>query len=417
MNINRHNYETLFLLYIDNELSVTERMTVELFVQDNPDLNKELWMLQQSKLTGDPISFENKDSLLKGTGIAEWQEKLLLLADDELPLADRSGIEKLLATDFAVKAEWNLLKQLKLQPDLNIGYPDKQSLYRTSGGRVIGIKWWRIAAAALLLGFGIWGGISFYTNTRSRSVESIVKAENKQYSPKPANVTVKPVGTGNGSNDPVVKETVIAKEQERPSQEPINKKGMQSPENTIEQKSNREKDNIALNGKNVYNLKPSDKLPGTMNNAVKQKSITEKGNIVAVAINKDPGMNLLNNHPGHLEIINNNSSNKNLVANVQLLKPEQNNTIVKNNIGINRFTIPVAENKAVDPENNYAKNAVYNNNEEEKNDTRILYMNEEKTRRTSIGGFFRKLKRVIERNTNNRSGNGIQVAGFEIAVK
>ena len=47
-NINRHNYETFFLLYIDNELSVTEKKTVDEFVDANPDLQEELIMLQQS---------------------------------------------------------------------------------------------------------------------------------------------------------------------------------------------------------------------------------------------------------------------------------------------------------------------------------------------------------------------------------
>jgi hypothetical protein len=64
MNINRHNYETFFLLYIDHELSVVERKAVDEFVQANPDLEEELVMLQQSILPTDRIVFEDKGSLL-----------------------------------------------------------------------------------------------------------------------------------------------------------------------------------------------------------------------------------------------------------------------------------------------------------------------------------------------------------------
>ena len=73
MNIDRHNYEEFFLLYVDNELSAPERNMVQLFVQQNPDLDKELQLLQQSIVKQDEIIFEDKGSLLKEEIFAPMQ--------------------------------------------------------------------------------------------------------------------------------------------------------------------------------------------------------------------------------------------------------------------------------------------------------------------------------------------------------
>ena len=63
--INQHNYEEFFLLYVDGELSATDKQAVEQFVQANPDLAIELEMLQQTMLAADELVFEDKDLLFR----------------------------------------------------------------------------------------------------------------------------------------------------------------------------------------------------------------------------------------------------------------------------------------------------------------------------------------------------------------
>ncbi|MEP7255241.1 MAG: hypothetical protein ABI666_05660, partial [Ferruginibacter sp.] len=133
MNIKRHNYEEFFLLYVDNELSAADKKAVDVFVQENPDLQMELILLQQTIVESDDVVLDKKDWLFMEEGVSALQENLLLYADNELSLSDKKTVEALLATDKLARAEWNILQQTKLQPDTAIVFTDKQSLYRTEG--------------------------------------------------------------------------------------------------------------------------------------------------------------------------------------------------------------------------------------------------------------------------------------------
>jgi hypothetical protein len=157
MNINRHNYEEYFILYMDNELSSAERRMVETFVQHHPDLKEELDILLQSKFTPDhSVVFENKNDLLKITEenaitISNYEEWLSLYIDDELTKEQKAEVEMLAAAHPQIQTELLLLQKTKLQPDTII-FPDKNLLYRRSEKvRLIRMQWWRVAAAAILL--------------------------------------------------------------------------------------------------------------------------------------------------------------------------------------------------------------------------------------------------------------------------
>ena len=95
MNINHHNYEEYFILYMDNELSSDERRQVETFVQQHPDLKEELDLLLQYKLIPDTdIVFKGKKELMVPVAvgidgsttisISNYEEWLILYMDNEL---------------------------------------------------------------------------------------------------------------------------------------------------------------------------------------------------------------------------------------------------------------------------------------------------------------------------------------------
>ena len=389
MNINRHNYETFFLLYVDNELSAADRKAVDVFVQKNPDLLMELQMLQQTVVQADDIVLDKKDWLFMEESVSTLQENLLLYADDELTHADKKSIEALLATDKTARAEWSILQQTKLQPDTTIEFAGKQSLYRTEGARVIGITWWRVAAAAVLLAFALWAGVSVYKNNFNTVAgkDGLVN-NNKIKNTQTKNATS--VNEATAEIQPTEKITpennVIAVDQKP---QPDQKMGIS--------KKNEE-----------INNKPDNKI--TKENIVKQTTSTKKPN---------------NNLPKpYFENINKATSNETTAASVipennKISKVSGNSTeVVRTNPKENTGNSIVTElNKNKTDESTAAILVANKKITDENNNLRYLNVDDDKEKRTAFSGFLRKAKRMIERTTNVKTGDGIKVAGFEIALK
>ena len=65
MDINRNNYETFFLLYLDKELNAAERMEVENFLSAHADLQKEFSLLQHTIQRPMETVFEPKELLYR----------------------------------------------------------------------------------------------------------------------------------------------------------------------------------------------------------------------------------------------------------------------------------------------------------------------------------------------------------------
>lgn len=158
MQINRHNYEEFFILYMDKELSAEQRREVELFVAENPDLQAELDLLMQSQLSPDAsVVFSGKESLIKNpvsdlNSVSNDEEKLLSYLDNELNLQEKREVEALINANPAIEQQFLQLQRTKLVADPSIVFKNKAILYREEESvRVISFNWKRIAIAAGLL--------------------------------------------------------------------------------------------------------------------------------------------------------------------------------------------------------------------------------------------------------------------------
>lgn len=372
MNINRNNYETFFILYIDNELSVQEKTAVDVFIQQNPDLKEELTMFQQSVVMPEAISFFDKDSLLKKPAVTdEIQEKLLLLLDKELNKAEVKNIISIIGQDDVCKNEWDVLQLTKISADNSIVFKDKASLYKQEdNGRVIAIRWWRMAAAAVFIGFGLWGAVTYFNNNKRAAIETA--STNKQEI------------RGNNKKMPAIEKMQI-------DSFTTTKTGDQIAE--------------IKNSKATKDSKNTDATNGVKNQFVNKTNTQET---LAIQQNKKVNEKPSNNLPEpSLENLNNTQRNNTSIATVLTKEAQLNNNIALNELPVNK--------------NVYASNTSITNENLDNNTISFGFdENEEETKKSKIGGFFKKVKRIVQRKTNTQPNGGndnFKIANLSFAIQ
>ncbi|HET6721886.1 MAG TPA: hypothetical protein VFH07_04015, partial [Chitinophagaceae bacterium] len=155
MIIDRHNYEEFFILYWDNELTASQKQAVENFVNENPDIQEEFKLLGETRFIPDKnVQFEEKEFLLNNSfiNITNYEEHLLNYIDDELDNNEKKEVDKLAAKLPVIQKELLLLQKTKLQPETEIIFPGKSTLYRREEKvRVISMVWLRVAVAAAII--------------------------------------------------------------------------------------------------------------------------------------------------------------------------------------------------------------------------------------------------------------------------
>ena len=386
MNINRHNYETFFLLYVDNELPIADRKTVEEFVQENADLKPELQSLLDAILPGETFSYDSPELLYKDEiELDTLQENLLLHLDNELDAVSKKDIEEKILLNNAIKKEWQVWEQTKLDAGEQIVFRDKQLLYHHEKAHIISIRFWRIAAAAAILLLGLFTGIS------------ILKKD------KPAESSTAKIGIKTRGKKQTGNKNIITPAVNIPApSEKIPTENIVSTQPAPE-----------MNKKNIIPVTTlkSNKVPGEENDIAAEQPIKNNK-----PVSEKTSLEYINKQKS-------NETNASVVLNnkgYEIVSPEKIPGEIANTSIKGKITPPV--NPVVDYNSvpampdSYAKTAVLNEGGSGNND-KIFYMNQETVNRSRIGGIFRRVKRVIERNTNIKTGNGVKIAGFEIALK
>lgn len=218
-SINQGNYEEYFILYMDNELSASQKAMVDEFVSLHPHLADELEMLLSTKLPVEEISFGGKEELFSSSmKLTVVDERLLLYIDNELPAAEQKALEKKISVDKDYALQHALLQQTKLDAGEAVPHPNKKELYRHERKTVPFGFWLRIAAAVVLL---LLGSL-FYWQSNRRAVGdgdngvAITTAPSKKASPS---ADVKTPAASSEINQPAV----LPKQEAVAAQSPVRK--------------------------------------------------------------------------------------------------------------------------------------------------------------------------------------------------
>jgi len=367
-------------MYVDNELTSEQRAEVELFVRQNPDLQKEFEMLQQTKLTADEeIMFAHKTDLLNikdSIGIDNYEEFFLLYIDNELNESSKEAVEKFVLQQPQLQDEFTLLKQAVL-PQEKITFPNKKSLYRKEDRRVIPY-WTRIAAAAAFIGIAtlVWWIAPHSINNNNNITIATVE-------PKKQNVKPAESGKQNKTAQPAIQSSVDTNKQ-LAAEHPRNKKSDESSIAKTEKKTRvkpveknvqEENTTIALNNKKDKNA----------DGAEPSETITEKKNEPAV-------------------------KNESLIAEIDTENDNPNKDPLETAKSINAMNSPDL--------NNLVQPAVYKelNTNEDDNLQSTLYIGNMGLNKNKVRGIVKKVGGLFagkSKNSSDEKGK-LQVAGFEL---
>ena len=168
----------------------------------------------------------------------------------------------------------------------------------------------------------------------------------------------------------------------------------------------------ATNNTGSTNTGSKKNIPAVQNN-VQQilRTVKENNSIALEKENKKPSNNLP-------EPVYNNFNNSEGNKTARTIVPPTERANIDINSG-NKVEVAQQVDKAnTEVLNGYALNTNFTQgNDEETNNDKVLYMKEDNVKKSKLGGLFRKVKRLVERNANIKTGNGIKIAGFDIAIK
>ncbi|HUZ57685.1 MAG TPA: hypothetical protein VMU83_02780 [Hanamia sp.] len=361
MNINRNNYEEFFLLYADNELSKTERKVVEIFVQENPDLKEEFSMWKLSVNSPDEgVKLLDKSFLLKkeSSFINEnnYEEIFVLYYDNELSTEQKKETENFIIENSKFKEDFELIGKAKLIPENSIVYTGKKQLYRKEkSGRKIPMILWRSIAAAIFIGFGLWITVSYFN--KKEVSQSVATTKNSN------------------AHKPVIKEVT-------PGTKSVN------------QKPGKEENNMASSTKTTEPSRIKKNETEVEKPVLKEQKINEQ-----TIANNDAKAN---NKPAELKInTTKTNDDSQLAASAKPVKDlpaiiEKNKTPLTDNH--NAMQTPKID---TDIQNGRPKvqTASYVSDADASNQNYVFYdVPAEEFRKSKVGGFLKKVKRVVERN-------------------
>jgi len=156
--VNRNNYEVFFMDYLDGNLSSSQEVILQSFLEKNPELKKELKNFEQLTIPDESIHFEEKKLLKKSTYVndrlqSNFDELCIAYTEGDLTNKEKLLFEASIKDSVEKKSTLKKYQHTKLKADTSVIFPEKKTLKKS--GLVFSLKKFypsiALAASVLIL--------------------------------------------------------------------------------------------------------------------------------------------------------------------------------------------------------------------------------------------------------------------------
>jgi hypothetical protein len=191
-------------LFVEQYPDLKQELNLILFTINTPDKNiklaDKLFLMKKEN-----SSFINENN---------YEAIFVLYHDDELSAEQKKETEQFVKKHPQFFNEFDLIGKAKLIADKKIIYPDKKDLYRREKpGKVIPLILWRTVAAAVFIGFGFWTGLQYLNQKNQAHLVAIEQNDHQAPASTLPKVTIeKPADSENINSEPETKNALLVKE-------------------------------------------------------------------------------------------------------------------------------------------------------------------------------------------------------------
>ncbi len=222
MKINRNNYESFFVDYLEGKLD--EKLVDDFieFLQQNPDLKEELSLFENISIGREEITFNKKEFLLKEKYDVEhaFNEAAIAVLEEEISTSDKAEFEKYLSNHPEKQKEVDLFRLTKLQADETVVFSKKNKLYKKESGRII-LLWSMRVAAVFIVALSVYIYIDKTSETFKPENQIAVLEKVPEKKPNTEEIKEVPVKTEKKEIEPAIKEEKQILKKEKTKSEPV----------------------------------------------------------------------------------------------------------------------------------------------------------------------------------------------------
>ncbi len=151
--IDKYNYEAFLLDFMEGNLSAGQAKALQDFLEKHPEIDADIFTLDDVKLSPDASQFDGKIRLKRDERIPELskQDALLIgLIENNLSAEEKQTAENLIQSDAGAAKSFAQYQKTKLQADTDLVFPGKDKLKKKAPVFLLSIRQYGAIAAVFI---------------------------------------------------------------------------------------------------------------------------------------------------------------------------------------------------------------------------------------------------------------------------